>query len=107
MKLDQSVDNKNTIRSVCCPTTELWLGQRILSLQLDRRGEFVATYLANHRTVTQVMVHRVLDGKEVFSYSGKDTIAIGFHPGTDRFYLLTSGDENQLRFFDRDTWQES
>lgn len=82
-------------------------GQRIASLKLDRRGEYMATALFQPRTITQVMVHRVLDGQEVFSYSGKDTVSIGFQPGTDRFYILTSDEQNQLRFFDRDTWQET
>jgi WD40 repeat protein len=57
--------------------------------------------------LNRIQVYRVTTGEEVLSESNRGIQGFGFQPGTDRLYVLTSGEENQLRFFDRDTWQET
>lgn len=91
-------------------TRDWKLPMAVQYMQLDSRGEYVAAALGKLTTLAttkQVVVYRVSDGAEVLSEIASGIIGFGFQPGTDRFYILTSGDENQLRFFDRDTCQET
>ena len=82
----------------------------IRRVKLDRRGEFIAVALGHsfwNARIQQLRVFRVSDGEEVWSQPERGIVEFGFQPGTDRLYVLTSGQENELRFFDRDTWQET
>jgi hypothetical protein len=86
------------------------LPQNIRRIKLDRRGEFVAVALGHYfwnAKIQQLRVFRVSDGQEVWAQPESGIVEFGFQPGTDRLYVLTSGQENTLRFFDRDTWQET
>ncbi|MDP1560574.1 MAG: hypothetical protein Q8M16_04170 [Pirellulaceae bacterium] len=86
------------------------LPQNIRQIKLDQRGEFVAVALGHYfwnASIKQVRIFRVSDGQEVLVLDRPGIVEFGFQPGTDRLYVLTSGDENELRFFDRDTWQET
>lgn len=88
--------------------------KQVEAVFFDHRGEYVAIATgkrARHWTYEvrfdQVHVYRVATGEAVWFESKKGITGFGFQPGTDRFYVLTSGEENLLRFFDRDTWQET
>jgi hypothetical protein len=86
------------------------LPQNIRRIKLDRRGEFVAVALGHfywNASTQQLRVFRVSDGEEVWAQQERGIVEFGFQPGTDRLYVLTSGQENVLRFFDPDTWQET
>ncbi len=81
---------------------------------LDHSGDHVAVahgkrYWKSGDEVflNRIQVYRVTTGEEVWSESNRGIQGFGFQPGTDRLYILTSGKENELRFFDRDTWQET
>jgi hypothetical protein len=82
----------------------------IRRIRLDRRGDYVAVALGHNfsnASIQQLRVFRVSDGQEVWAQQERGIVEFGFQPGTDRLYVLTSGKENELRFFDRDTWQET
>jgi len=85
---------------------QLTVPQVVQQVVLDRKGEYVAVALGVRAwlSTNQICVYRVSDGERVFSQRGKELLGFGFQPGRDRFYLLTSGSENELRFYDRDTW---
>jgi WD40 repeat protein len=80
----------------------------------DHSGEYVAIaagkrsrHWAYEIHFDKLQVYRVATGEAVWSESRKGIQGFGFQPQTNQLYVLTSGDENQLRFFDRDTWQET
>lgn len=86
------------------------LPQNVRRIKLDRRGEFVAVALGHYfwnARIQQLRIFRVSDGHEVLVLDRPGIVEFGFQPGSDRLYVLTSGEENELRFFDRDTWQET
>jgi WD40 repeat protein len=90
------------------------IASQVEHLALDRGGDFVAVargkrYWKSGDEVflDQLHVYSVASGEVVWSETNRDIKGFGFQPGTDRLYVLTSGRENELRFFDRDTWQET
>ncbi|MBL8891588.1 MAG: hypothetical protein JNL67_16530 [Planctomycetaceae bacterium] len=90
------------------------VAMQVQSVFFDHSGEYVAIAAgkrARHWTYEvrfdQIQVYRVATGETVWSESKKGITGFGFQPGTDRLFVLTSGEENLLRFFDRDTWQET
>ena len=87
---------------------------QVETVLFDPLGEYVAIAAGKRSRhwvyeihFDKILVYRVATGETVWSESRKGIKGFGFQPGTDRLYVLTSGDENQLRFFDRDTWQET
>jgi hypothetical protein len=90
------------------------VGPHVAAVQLDDRGQYVLVASGKpdrnwvHQIVfDQLHVYRVSNGEVVWSETNREIKGFGFQSGKDRLYVLTSGQENTLRFFDRDTWQET
>ncbi len=96
------------------PLGEWTVGPHTAMVLLDERGQYVLVAAGKpdrnwvYQThFDQLHVYSVASGEVVWSETNRDIKGFGFQPGTDRLYVLTSGKENTLRFFDRDTWQET